>query len=171
LKLDSRPDTWLHINKVQTYMNRVVTNLLDRAQKHDASKLVSPEVEAFDEMTEKLATLVYGSDEYKESLARLGDALTHHVKNNRHHPEWHDQGIAGMTLLDLMEMLVDWKAASERTRKPMPAAPGTNPVPKYTGDFMHSIILNQERFGYGDELRQILINTAEELGFVTKENS
>jgi hypothetical protein len=163
---DSRPDTYEHIRKVGRYIDKVVVNLLDRASKHDASKLISPEVEAFDEMTPRLAGLVYGSEEYKLSLAQLGEALTHHITNNRHHPEYHDEGIAGMTLLDLIEMLVDWKAASERVRPPMPSAPGTKETPKYTGDFMQSITLNQKRFGYGDELLSILENTAKELGFV-----
>ncbi len=57
--------------------------------------------------------------------------------------------IRGMSLLDLVEMLCDWKAASERHAD---------------GNLARSIELNQERFGYGDELRGILENTARELG-------
>lgn len=68
---------------------------------------------------------------------------------NRHHPEHTELGIAGMTLTDLVEMLSDWKAATQRM------ADG--------GDLMRSIAVNQERFGYSDELRAILENTAEEM--------
>jgi hypothetical protein len=161
---DSRPDTYEHIGKVRGYILKAAQNLLQRGQAHDASKLVSPEVEAFDIATPKLASLTYGTEEYKQSLADLGAALEHHYAANPHHPEHYAEGIAGMSLLDLVEMLVDWKAASERMRKPMPAAPGRPQAPKYDNDFLRSIALNQERFGYSDELRAVLENTARELG-------
>ena len=53
-----------------------------------------------------------------------------------------------MSLLALTEMLVDWKAASERHE---------------TGDIHRSIDLNQVRFGYGDEIKAILHTTADQL--------
>lgn len=164
---DSRPDTWDHIVKVRDYLDVAIANLLRRAQGHDRSKLVEPELSAFNVATPKLASLTYGTDEYKRSLADLGTALEHHYAVNSHHPEHYERGIAGMSLLDLLEMLVDWKAASERMRKPMPAAPGRPEAPLYDNDFLRSIALNQERFGYGDELRAILENTARELGLAT----
>lgn len=160
---DSRPDTYEHIGKVRAYVGRAITGLLARADAHDASKLVAPEREAFDIATPKLAGLTYGTPEYKESLRELGVALEHHYAANSHHPEHHADGIAGMTLLDLIEMLCDWKAASERMRKPTPAAPGRPEAPAYDNDFERSIALNQERFGYSDELAAILTNTAREL--------
>lgn len=160
---DSRPDTYEHINKVRGYLRRAIESLLSRADAHDTSKLEEPERPAFDVATPKLASLTYGTDEYKASLADLGAALEHHYAANSHHPEHYPDGIRGMSLLDLVEMLVDWKAASERMRKPMPAAPGRPEAPQYDSDFMRSIALNQERFGYGDELRAILENTAREL--------
>lgn len=163
---DSRPDTYAHIAKVRHYLTAVVANLLYRAQHHDESKLVEPELSAFDIATPKLAGLTYGTPEYKQSLADLGAALEHHYSANSHHPEHYENGIRGMSLLDLIEMLVDWKAASERMRKPMPAAPGRPEAPQYDSDFIRSIRLNQERFGYSDELAEILINTARELGLV-----
>jgi hypothetical protein len=49
-----------------------------------------------------------------------------------------------MTFVDLIDMLCDWKAASERN---------------LNGDIYDSIEKNQIRFGYGDELKNILINT------------
>ena len=49
-----------------------------------------------------------------------------------------------MNLVDLIEMLCDWKAATMRHND---------------GDIMKSIEINQERFGYGDEIKQIMINT------------
>lgn len=56
--------------------------------------------------------------------------------------------VNGMNLLDVVEMLCDWKAASERHAN---------------GDFMASLILNRARFGLSDQLFQIFVNTAKEL--------
>jgi hypothetical protein len=41
--------------------------------------------------------------------------LKHHYAYNRHHQEFFgEDGVDGMTLVDLIEMLPDWKAATER---------------------------------------------------------
>ena len=143
---DSRPQTWEHIETVRGWLHRCVLDLLRRGQRHDASKLRPPEVEAFDRLTPKLAATTYGSDEYKALLVELGPALEHHYRANTHHPEHWPNGVADMSLLDLLEMVCDWKAAGERH------ADG--------GDLMRSIEVNQERFGYGDELKSILRATA-----------
>ena len=54
---------------------------------------------------------------------RTKDGIEHHYAVNSHHPEHYEAGIAGMSLFDLIEMLVDWKAASERMRFTMLARP------------------------------------------------
>src|SRR6266576_517546 len=166
LMYDSRIDTYDHIGKVRAYLGRTIINLLDRALIHDASKLESPEVEMFDEFTPKLAELEYGSPEYKATTGAMGAALEHHYEHNSHHPEHYENGIEGMSLLDLLEMICNWKAASERhTKRPaMPAAPGRAEAPKYDSNIERSIDLNQERWGYSDELKSILLNTVKELG-------
>jgi hypothetical protein len=164
---DSRVDTYDHIGKVRFYMGRAIRDLQDRADDHDQSKLRSPEKEMFDEFTPKLAELEYGSPEYKAATQAMGSALEHHYAHNSHHPEHYEDGVRGMTLLDLLEMLCDWKAASERVksvRPPMPAAPGRPEAPQYDSNIERSIVLNQTRFGYSDEVCQILRNTAQELG-------
>lgn len=117
--------------------------------------------------TPLLQKLEYGTPEYKQSLEDLGPALEHHYANNRHHPEYWPNGVADMSLLDITEMLCDWKAASERMRKPTPAAPGRAEAPAYDENFERSILLNKERWGFSDELCGILINTARELGFIS----
>ena len=43
-------------------------------------------------------------------------AIDHHYANNRHHPEHWPNGINDMTLMDLIEMLADWKAATARNK-------------------------------------------------------
>jgi len=141
---DSRIDTYTHIQTVQRFLMVVVRDLLKRAEAHDQSKLTSPEVEMFDEFTPKLATSTYGSDEYKGFLEAMGPALEHHYAHNTHHPEHFQQGVGGMNLLDVLEMLCDWKAATLRHNN---------------GDIRKSIEINQQRFGYSDELKQIFLNT------------
>ena len=146
--IDSRIETYKHIQIVQEYLGRQIHALMRRSCIHDQSKLVSPEVEAFDEFTPKLAASTYGSPEYKEMLAGLKPALDHHYAHNSHHPEHYKDGICGMSLLDLVEMLCDWKAATLRH---------TN------GDIRRSIEINQERFGYSDELKRIFLNSLPEI--------
>lgn len=148
MKYDSRPATWEHINKVQTNLVSFVNRLLGRALVHDQSKLHSPEVEAFDEVTPLLAGTTYGSPEYKANLARIRPAIDHHNAVNSHHPEHYENGIDGFDLLDLTEMLCDWKAATERHDD---------------GDIRRSLEINRERFGMGDQLVSILANTIERL--------
>jgi hypothetical protein len=86
--MDSRINTYEHIQLVQRYLNNIIVQLLARSADHDQSKLYSPEVEIFDEITPKLAESTYMSEEYKGFLKELGPALEHHYKNNRHHPEF-----------------------------------------------------------------------------------
>lgn len=147
---DSTTDTLDHIRKVQSALYDVVYGLLFRAKAHDKSKLESPEKEIFDVVTPKLRGLTYGSDEYKAGIAELGEALTHHYAANPHHPEHYTDGIAGMSLLDVVEMFCDWKAASQRHAD---------------GDFAKSLEINRERFAISDQLANIFENTRLELGW------
>lgn len=148
---DSRPDTIAHIRNVQGKMTLLIGEMQRRLLAHDKSKLEEPEKSIFDEFTPKLKDSEYGSEEYKGFLAEMKVALDHHYAANSHHPEHYPDGIRGMSLLDVIEMLVDWKAASERHA---------------TGDITKSIDMNQERFGYSDDLKAIFHNTAKELGWV-----
>jgi hypothetical protein len=148
---DSRPETYQHIQRVRYYVGLAVDNLRSRAANHDQSKLVDPELPHWDEATPKLQTLTYGTEEYKQSLRDLKPAVDHHYSVNDHHPEFYEDGIRGMSLMALLEMVCDWKAASERMGKKR--------------SFEEGIVHNQERFGYSDELADILRNTARELNF------
>ena len=140
-----RVETQKHIERVRYYIRFVTDRLTTRGVKHDAIKLESPEIELFAEHTEYLANTAYNSDEYKEHLAALKPALDHHYANSRHHPEHFAKGINDMNLIDIMEMLCDWKASSERQKD---------------GNLLKSIEMNAQRFGYDDQLKQIFINTA-----------
>lgn len=191
---DSRVATYEHIQKVQEFVGRAVANLQERSLVHDRSKLQSPEVEVFDEFTPKLSGVTFGSDEYRAMTSAMKPAIDHHNEANSHHPEhyrwccplcqgqfsgdqapvtvepdnrfcprccpvgtlWEarldekpERGIQGMSLLDLVEMVCDWKAATLRHAD---------------GDIRRSLDVCQKRFGYSNEMRQILANTIEELG-------
>lgn len=138
-------ETIKHIENVRKYLRFITDRLTIRGVEHDKLKLESPEVEIFTEFTPKLAQSTYGSEEYNDSLKEMGAALQHHYANYRHHPEHFERGINDMNLVDIVEMLCDWKAASMRQKD---------------GNLLKSIETNARRFGYDDQLKQILINTA-----------
>lgn len=147
---DSTQDTLEHIDKVQKRLAEVSMNLRDRAHAHDLSKLSEPEKSGYDKLTMALKDIVYGSDEYRAALAEAAPVIAHHYAANTHHPEHYENGIAGMSLLDLIEMVCDWKAASERTKQ---------------GSIAQSLAHNKVRFGIDDQLAAILENTVRELGW------
>lgn len=148
MNYDSKADTLLHIKRVSELLNQSAIKLIERGLVHDNSKLEEPEKSYFDRLTPLLKSLTYGSDEYKSSLSELKEALTHHYANNSHHPEHYDNGVNDFDLFDLIEMFVDWKAATERTKD---------------GDIYKSIQHNKVRFDLSEQLSKILENTAKRL--------
>lgn len=147
---DSRPDTLAHIATVRGYLLECQDNLSRRGAEHDQSKLEEPEKAIFDRVTPKLKALDYGSPAYKASLAEMKVALDHHYAENSHHVEHYPNGIDDMSLFDVLEMAMDWKAASERHA---------------TGDIWKSLEINRERFKLSDQMHSILRNTFIEMGW------
>lgn len=147
---DSTLDTLEHIRKVQARINEVVNNLTVRASYHDMSKLAEPEKSGYDQLVTQLADVQYGTEEYRTALAEARPTIEHHCAQNTHHPEYYENGIAGMSLLDIVEMFCDWKAASERTKQ---------------GSIQASLAHNKARFGISDQLAAIFENTVKELGW------
>lgn len=141
---DSKADTLDHIEKVGKNIATVIIHLLGRSETHDRSKLQNPEKAYFDKWTPKLSGVTYGSNEYREMLQMMRPAIDHHQENNRHHPEFHQDGINSMNLIDIVEMICDWMAAAER---------------QGDGDVRRSIRINQERFDMSPQLAAILQNT------------
>lgn len=141
-------ETMIHINNVRKYIYRMIKELLDRAENHDASKLEEPERSTFLEFTPKLKGSTYGSDEYNGFLKQMQTALDHHYAENRHHPEHFKNGVNDMSLLDLFELFADWKAATLRHAD---------------GDIHKSIKQNTDRFGLSPQIVQIFENTVEVL--------
>ena len=138
-------ETQKHIELVRKFIRLFTDKLITRGVEHDKLKMKSPEVEIFTEFTPKLADTTYGSEEYKEFLEQMKPALEHHYANYRHHPEHFINGINDMNLIDLVEMICDWKASTLRHND---------------GNLLKSIEINAQRFGMSEQLTQILINTA-----------
>lgn len=146
----SSKETKIHIGDVRQYLLQMINLLSERAINHDQSKLSYPELDTFAEHTPKLKSLTYGSPEYQQSLEAIKPALKHHYQHNPHHPEHYQNGVSDMSLIDIVEMLSDWKAASIRHSD---------------GDIFSSIEKSCERFKIDPMLKQIFINTARLLGW------
>lgn len=101
-----------HVTLVQDNLHRVIDKLVKRARVHDLSKLNDDEFSGFVQINKVAREHPYGSDEYKASLKEV-DAVELHYSRNDHHPEFFDGGVNDMNLLQLIEMVCDWKAASE----------------------------------------------------------
>jgi hypothetical protein len=149
-------DTQDHINKVRYRIAEAIMDLRRRAVMHDASKLEEPERSGYAALQLRLADARYGTDEYRAVMAENRPLIEHHYAHNDHHPEHHANGIAGMSLLSLVEMLCDWKAAGERTKE---------------GSMRQSLEVNRRRFEAMPELHAILENTARELGWLQEPRS
>lgn len=147
---DSRPDTVAHIARVAELLKLCEIELNERACAHDESKLLEPEKSAFDRLKAlSLSGMAYGSEEYRACLRAEKPAIEHHYKANSHHPEFYENGVDGMSLFDMLEMLMDWKAATERM--------------KNGGDIHTSLVINTERFKLSPQLVNIMQNTIIEM--------
>lgn len=141
-------ETLKHIQSVRSYLYLMIEELDNRARNHDQSKLESPEAEIFGEYTPELAKTKYGSPEYEVLLAKVKPATDNHYAKNRHHPQHWPNGVDDMTLVDLMEMLCDWKAATARNKD---------------GNIRTSIDHNEKRFNISPQLAKIFHNTVREM--------
>lgn len=140
-------DTYQHIKEVVKNINIVVKELLTRADNHDNSKFEPEELYIFAE-ADKLGEVEYGSQAYKDNLEKIKPAIQHHYSKNRHHTEHWPNGIEDMTLIDLVEMLADWRAATKRNKN---------------GNIVKSIELNSQKYNISPQLRKILENTVREI--------
>lgn len=141
-------DTWWHIHRVRQLLGIVIKELIQRAEEHDLSKLDDPEVGALT-AAPPLDDINYNSKEYEASKASMEKALAHHYGHNRHHPQFHKNGVDDMSLIDFIEMTCDWKASSERHT---------------TGNIRKSIEINGEKYHIAPQLMRVMENTIKELG-------
>ncbi len=143
-ELVAQKATLEHILEVQKLIGVIVKELVKRGEEHDKSKLSGIELANSAVWTPKLGGIVYGSPEHAASRMKQMDALAIHYAVNRHHPEHFINGIAGMNLVDIVEMFCDWKAALSRYKG---------------GDLRDSIAINAKKFNIPAELASIFENT------------
>jgi hypothetical protein len=122
MEYDSAEDTLLHIKRVNKLLLDVAKKLMNRS--------------------------IYNLIESEKSLGKLKPTLDHHYANNSHYPEYYKNGIDDFTLIDLIEMFLDWMAASEQNED---------------GDIFRLIEINKKRFKISDQLVRILNNTVKEI--------
>lgn len=137
-------ETLKHIHEVRRLLSGIIEELDRRARVHDLSKLESPEKEIFGEYTPELEKCEYMSEDYGKMMEKIRPAIDHHYAKNSHHPEHFVSGINDMNLLDLLEMLCDWKVATLRNK---------------AGNIRTSIDKNAIRFNIDKQLTQIFHNT------------
>lgn len=123
------------------YLLKFSLQLIWRGIVHDSSKLSFEERLGFIKIIDKLETTTYGSKEYREGLKQIEPSVDKHKKRNSHHPEYYKEGIEGMNMLDLIEMVCDWKAAVKRGKD---------------GNIDRSFEVARTRFNMKRELEKIL---------------
>lgn len=141
--------TLKHVKRVNELLGEFAIELIRRGNRHDDTKFLPAELGPLQEMqslVDNEGQVPYGSDEYKQRLEILKPMLDHHYANNSHHPEHTSRGINGMTLFDVVEMSLDWLAASERG-----------------GETVVGLTYSQERFSIEPQLMDILKNTYDHL--------
>ena len=106
-----------HTQWLMEGMSYVITNLLTRLLTHDRSKIGPDELDLYAKIVPGFKGLVYGTKEHEEHGKKLGPAWQAHCLDNRHHVEHFENGLHDMHLLDLIEMVCDWRAASLRSGK------------------------------------------------------
>jgi hypothetical protein len=133
-----------HVRNVQLFLQTFSDQLVRRGILHDNSKFYEPELTGFSDNIDNVPNLVYESDEYKKRWLEMKDVIDEHHRNNRHHPEHWPKGVDDMSLLDIIEMLVDWKASSMRYKD---------------GSLKKSVEINCVKYNISPQLKQILLNT------------
>jgi len=134
-----------HIGLVQKYCGKVnelggYDGIVERGEIHDASKFEEPEYTPYVFITWDYKCKDDGVDsEFPQEIKnKATEATNHHVKSNRHHPEFHteqtdlinredrdkppEEMVDAMEMdnLDIAEMVCDWCAMSEeRGNTPM----------------------------------------------------
>lgn len=144
--LQAYQDTIAHKRLVAELMLECCSIIAQRGLEHDDSKLETEEFPYFAELTPKLKSSTYNSDQYKGFKEQLKPALDHHYANNRHHPEHFKNGVRDMTLFDLIELMVDIFASSKR---------------QANGNLRKSLEDYQQSYQITEDLKMIMENTME----------
>ena len=152
--LDYLADVIRHRAEVAGRLEQIISDLRRRGIDHDLTKFQEEEADIFIGTRERFKKADYGSPEYHALDAEARPAVKHHYAHNRHHVGHYPNGWRGMTLMDLLEMLADWRAAARRSP---------------TLSFKDSLPRARERGGFDDTAWLLLMNTLEYLGWVEED--
>jgi len=136
-----------HRARVFHLMSRMSQEVMLRGNRHDESKYSKEEFIPYSAVIDKFEQYPYGSKEREAIYESIRPALDHHFQQNRHHPEHFADKIEGMNLIDLLEMLCDWKSATQNN-------------PDKLGDLETSIAVATKKYNISPQLARILYNTA-----------
>jgi len=131
---------------VLKFMNNIIQDLMWRAEQHDMSKFDEQEFKTLVALIADIQKHPYGTPEHEEMRKKYAAEFAIHHSKNRHHPEHFKNGVEEMNLMDLLEMLCDWKAASMRQES--------------GGNIENSLKIGAEKYNIPPVLLKILENTA-----------
>lgn len=135
---------FIHKFYVFFFILKFCLKLLYRGVTHDFSKLSKSEREYFKANFKTFRNLEYWGDDYISHLFGFSKkALKIHYWKNRHHPEHFDNKLEGMKLVDLVEMVFDWKAAIKQNKQ---------------GNLNKTLERSKKRFKIPETLIQIIKN-------------
>jgi len=142
---------WGHTLKhklfVILYILLFCIKLIWRGIIHDYSKFTLFEARSYGKYYPEFKKITYGTEGYAKLLRKFQPAIDQHYRYNRHHPQHFEDGYSGMHLLDLIEMFIDWKAASRKKTG--------------TGSLEKSLLINTKRFKMSDDISKIMHNSLE----------
>lgn len=132
-----------HKKNVTNLINLIIIELHKRINEHDESSLNSNEVEVLTYFPEYIKKDSYLNEESLAYIREIKNALNIHFKKNSHHPEHFNNKIKDMNLIDIIEMLCDWKSTMSED-----------------DDIISVIKRNKKIYNFSNELMYILINTS-----------
>jgi hypothetical protein len=100
-----------HQGQIRARLKALARELEKRADLHDLSKFKADEFAGFVEINRIAREHPFGSPEYKASIEG-NKTVELHFSRNRHHPEYHANGIGDMNFIDFVEMVADWLGAT-----------------------------------------------------------
>lgn len=152
-ELDLLCDQLLHVGEVSENLEQIASELRKRGIAHDRTKFQEGEFDAFVSTREKFKKANYGTPEYQECIDTIKPAIDHHYEHNRHHPDHYEEGVITMNLVDILEMLADWKAAARR-----------NPDKRFEDTIMYAM----KKAKMDVQLQNIVMLTLIDLGWINR---
>ena len=117
---------------------------------HDDSKLKEDELPKYASAQKDFAVTPFGTPEYQKIKDKIMPTIQEHYRKNSHHPEHYENGLAGMDLVDIIEMLCDWKSATKNH--------------DVGSSMKKSIEFAIKKYKISTDLASILYNTAKRFG-------